>query len=153
MSTSITASNPNSPYNLPILSDAQLFQTASIGIASTALSSSTTALDFKFAQPWPQVAKGTVYGWVNALTNTANSALIPFVLQQSIDNVTWTTATWAPNPLFSTTDGGSNSAPAANQTVVTPPQTQRYLRLTAEAISGSTTAGGATGSFGIQWLA
>ena len=135
MATSITGST-NSPYNAPLLVDANYIYSASwAGVGGV-----SPTFNFNTANPWPTTAQFEVNVYSTAPTGTSTSASY-FTIQQSSDNVTWTTVTIFGQPMQGTVYGGS----AYSQTLSLPYNVSQYLRLSASNASASSSPQGTWG--------
>lgn len=145
MAQSITGST-NTPYNYPLVQDANY----SVAVNNISASATVTSsyMDFTTATPFPSTENFVVNVYFSALTNTANSAVISASLQESADTINWTNVASLASPIITTTDNGAGAAPAAIVGVQLQPAAKRYLRLSVTTPTGGTTGAGATGVAG-----
>lgn len=161
MATSITAStvspftgllnqdvNFNVSASFPVVS---LSTSASVVVGVFAVSASSPAIYYPNVD-YPTVGQFIVKVYHGALTNTSNSAVITVGLQESNDNVTWNNIAAFSTGLVSSTDNGALATAANSMQVLLTPQAKPYLRAVATVPASGSSAGGVTGSFGIQTL-
>ena len=148
MANSITAST-NSPFSGLNLQDVNFSVSATFPSASAA-SGSTAAIYFPNVG-YPEVGRFIVQVYNTSLTNTAGTNAATIGLQESNDGISWNNiAAFSSSLLVVTNTAGSASAGTAQ--VLLTPTAKSYLRAVASTAAGGATAGGITGSFGIQTL-
>lgn len=148
MSNSITAST-QSPFSGLLMEDAN-YNVVGTFPAATSGTTYTPSVYFPNVN-YPVVGSFVVQLYNSALTNTSSSVTSYAGLQESGDGVNWNNIAVFTSSLLTFTDNGG-SAPAGYVQVLLTPNAKPYLRAFATVPATGATAGGITGSYGINVL-
>jgi hypothetical protein len=147
MANSITAST-NSPYSSLNLQDVNFNVSAAFGSASQA---ATTPSLYIPNIGFPEIGKFIVQVYNTSLTGTAGTVSSNINLQESNDNSTWNNISVFSSSLLAITNTAGSASAGTSQVLLTP-SAKSYLRAQSSTVNGGATAGGITGSFGLQLL-